>query len=120
MDDNHKYAGYMLRWVESLDWPSLDIAENTIPLIQAYWSDAKSVDLEGLRERLWAWVDANGGPRPIREKRTVLVRMLLCLAYEDNRELEDMGFFEDLLALSGLSRAEINKYGAANPPPRRA
>ncbi|MBB4013076.1 hypothetical protein GGR36_002422, partial [Niveibacterium umoris] len=39
-------------------------------------------------------------------------------AYENNRELEDMGFFDDLLHNYGVPRKTINLYGSGNPPPR--
>ncbi|MDZ7857225.1 hypothetical protein [Sphaerotilus sp.] len=96
--ENSQYANYMLRQIEALEWRPLEIAQGVFPQLQVYWRDAGSVDLEGVRETLWAWVDANGGPRPTGDKNMILVRMLLCLAYEDNRELEGMSFFEDLVA----------------------
>jgi hypothetical protein len=33
--------------------------------------------------------------------------MVLCLAYENNQELKEMGYFEDLLVNVGIPRSEI-------------
>lgn len=96
------YATYMLNWIESLAWPPLAIADEALPRLRAYWTESADVDLDALSERLWAWVDANGGPQPSRDKAMILVRMLICLAAVPNRELEEVGYFEDLLTLYGL------------------
>ncbi|MEY4908671.1 MAG: hypothetical protein RL260_2389 [Pseudomonadota bacterium] len=96
--EKNQYAEYMLRQIEALDWPALDIAQDVLPQLQMYWMGAGAVDLEGIRDHLWEWVDTHGGPRPTGDKNMILVRMLICLAYEDNRELEGMSFFEDLMA----------------------
>lgn len=98
------YATYMLKWIESLAWPPLAIADETLPALRAYWTESADIDLDGINERLWAWVDANGGARPSPDKAMILARMLICLAAVPNRELEDIGYFEDLLSLYGLPR----------------
>ena len=107
------YATYMLNWIESLAWPQLAIADDTLPRLRAYWTAAEEVDLEAINERLWAWVDANGGPQPSRDKAMILVRMLICLAAVPNRELEEVGYFEDLLTLYGLPRLRPGRAAEA-------
>ncbi len=37
------------------------------------------------------------------------MRIILCLAYEDNRELEDVGYFEGLLVNLGISHEDAYK-----------
>jgi hypothetical protein len=106
----------MLAWIDTLAWPKVDVAQAMLPILRSYWGAGVRSDLGSISQALWHWVDANGGPRMSIEKEMILVRMLLCLTSDDNRELQDMGFFEDLLALYGLARAEINQYGPSNPP----
>jgi len=118
MDENETYAIYMLQWVENLGAPTVPSLIGALSGVREYWSGNKSIDLARIREILWSWVDTNGGPRSSPEKTMLLARMILCLAYEDNRELEDMGYFEDLLSNYGVSRKEINSYGPSNPPSR--
>ena len=86
---------------------------DTLPRLRAYWTAAEEVDLEAINERLWAWVDANGGPQPSRDKAMILVRMLICLAAVPNRELEEVGYFEDLLTLYGLPRLRPGRAAEA-------
>jgi hypothetical protein len=106
----------MLAWIRTLT--QLENPELRTALISLgnYWGGEESVDLEATRLQLWTWVDAHGGSRISAEPQLLIARMILCLAYEDNRELEDMGFFEDLLNNFGLPRSEINKYSPGNPP----
>jgi hypothetical protein len=56
-------------------------------------------------------VDAHGGPRLNNDRAMLFFRLVLCLAYEDNRELKEMGFFDDLLSAWGIPRSEINNLG---------
>lgn len=106
----------MLSWLSRLSAPSIAEVDGALETLRAYWIDGKNVDLMAMRERLWKWVDSNGGPRVTDEMQMLYGRMVLCLAYEDNRELEDMGFFEDLLNNFGIPRSEINKYDSNNLP----
>lgn len=109
------YANYMLHWVESLAWPQLPIAEETLPSLRAYWKDSAETDLDAISDRLWAWVDANGGPQPSTDRRMILVRMLICLAAVPNRELEQVGYFEELLRNYGVADAEISHARPRKP-----
>ena len=109
------YASYMLSWIEKLDWPQLAIAEEALPQLQACWRDSADTDLDAISDRLWAWVDANGGPQPSTDKRMILVRMLICLAAVPNRELEKVGYFEQLLQNYGVADAEIARARPRKP-----
>jgi hypothetical protein len=109
------YASYMLSWIEKLDWPQLPIADETLPQLQAYWRDSADTDLDAISERLWAWVDANGGPQPSTDKRMILVRMLICLAAVPNRELEQVGYFEELLRNYGVASEEVSRTAPRKP-----
>ena len=106
----------MMAWIKRLGPPSLPLLSNAWTEVTEYWTGNANIELPSVREKLWAWVDESGGPRPFTDKQMMLARMILCLAYEDNRELEETGFFEDLLNNYGVSRMEINKYNAQNPP----
>jgi hypothetical protein len=111
-DENKHYAIHMYRWIESLDQPKVEVALESLAALRAFWFTGTAVDLQALQEKLWTWVDANGGPCSSNDRGMLFVRLVLCLAYEDNHELRDMGFFDDLLANWGISRSEINKQGA--------
>jgi len=107
MDDNLDYAKYMIRWVNKLELPSVSVSDSSFKLLQQYWLSDNKVNLEEVREQLWTWVDENGGPAPSTDKTMCNVRMVLCLAYENNQELKEMGYFEDLLVNVGVPRSEI-------------
>jgi hypothetical protein len=109
------YASYMLSWIEKLDWPQLPVADEALPQLRAYWRDSADTDLDALSDRLWAWVDANGGPQPSTDKRMILVRMLICLAAVPNRELEQVGYFEELLRNYGVANEALSR-GAPRKP----
>ena len=101
------YATYMLQWIDRLDWPALPVADETLPALRAFWTASADSDLDAINARLWAWVDANGGPQSASDKSMILARMLLCLAAVPNRELQQIGYFEDLLGNYGVPRAQI-------------
>jgi len=101
------YATYMLGWIEKLDWPQLPIAAETLPSLRAYWIESADTDLDAISDRLWAWVDANGGPQPSTDRSMILVRMLICLAATPNRELEQVGYFEELLQNYGVATEQL-------------
>lgn len=109
------YATYMLNWVDKLDWPELAIADQTLPALRAYWTQSVDADLDAISERLWAWVDANGGPQPSTDKRMILVRMLICLAAVPNRELEHVGYFEELLRNYGVASDDVARAAPRKP-----
>ena len=108
------YATYMLQWIDRLDWPALPIADETLPALRAFWTASADSDLDAINARLWGWVDANGGAQSPTDKAMILARMLLCLAAVPNRELQAVGYFEELLANYGVPREQI----LANLPPR--
>lgn len=101
------YAAYMIHWIGKLDWPDLAIADLHWPQLRDYWQADAPADLDAIAQALWEWVDDNGGPSPSTERRMLRVRMLICLAAADNRQLEDVGYFEDLLRWYGLAPGEI-------------
>jgi hypothetical protein len=101
------YANYMLHWVQTLEWPSLPLADQSLPQLQAYWRDRAATDLEAVADRLWAWVDANGGQARSTDRGMILARMLICLASPANRELQQRGYFEELLDLYGVAPEDI-------------
>lgn len=109
------YASYMLSWIEKLDWPQLPIADEALPQLQAYWRDSADTDLDAISNRLWAWVDANGGSQPSTDKPMILARMLICLAAMPNRELEKVGYFEQLLRNYGVADEEIGRARPRKP-----
>lgn len=106
-NDDQEYARYMLRWVEDLEWPEFPLAEAELPALRGYWIDGDLADLDAIAARLWAWVDAHGGPELNEDRRMLLARMLICLAEPENRELERRGFFEELLQRAGVPDAQI-------------
>lgn len=103
------YATYMLDWVDRLEWPQLAIADAALPQLRAFWTQSVDTDLDAISDQLWAWVDANGGPQPSTDRRMILVRMLICLAAVPNRELEQVGYFEDLLRSYGVANDEVSR-----------
>ncbi len=109
------YASYMLGWIEKLDWPQLPIADETLPELRAFWQDAIETDLDAIGDRLWAWVDANGGPQPSTDRQMILARMLICLAAVPNRELEKVGYFEQLLQNYGVAGEAIARARRRQP-----
>lgn len=114
---NQDYARYMLRWIEALEWPEFPLAEAELPALRGYWVNGDLADLDAIEARLWAWVDAHGGPaQPVEgNSRLILARMLICMAQPDNRELRERGYFEELLARAGVPADRIN----ASRPGRR-
>lgn len=109
------YATYMLGWIDKLEWPQLPIADEALPQLRAYWMDSVETDLDAISDRLWAWVDANGGPKPSTDRRMILVRMLICLAAVPNRELEQVGYFEDLLRSYGVASDAVARAVPRKP-----
>lgn len=108
------YATYMLRWIDRLDWPALAVAEETLPALRAFWIESIDTDLDAINARLWAWVDAQAGAQAPSDKSMILARMLLCLAAVPNRELQAVGYFEELLGHYGVPRGQM----LTDPPPR--
>jgi hypothetical protein len=107
MHDNKHYASYMLDWIGRLSIPIAPELCSQLDTIKRFWLDDDAVNLSQTREQLWSWVDRNGGPRVTTDKQMLMARMILCSAYEDNSELQDIGFFEDLLLMSGVTREDI-------------
>lgn len=116
LNPNAAYAEYMLAWLKVLELPAVPELDEARDAIVVGWRDGKDAYLEGVKMHLWAWVDANGGPRLSTAKPMLYARMLICLCEPDNRELEEMGFFDDLLNNFGVARAEINKFNTQNLP----
>ena len=116
--ENLDYAKYMRAWIHNLTMPSEPAIFSAFAALEQHWDGVQEADLDSIRVKLWAWINANGGPRISDDRSLLVARMVLCLAYEDNRELEDMGFFDDLLHRYGVPRQTINLYGAGNLPPR--
>ena len=103
----------MIGWIDRLGFSLPEPFSSTYPKLKNYWiSDEQDFDEDSVKESLWSWVDTNGCPGSTNEKNMNVARMILCLAYknyEDIEELKDMGFFDDLLANYGISRDEINR-----------
>ena len=118
MNDNESYANYMLAWIDKLGISDSSIAQESLLSIKRYWSGDKSIDLMPVIDQIWSWVDSHGGPRIGTDKEMLSMRMILCATSADNRELEDMGFFEDLVHGFGVPREVINSYDRNNPPCR--
>jgi len=98
MDDNSTYAAKMIGSIEALSRPNVPLVHASLDVLKAYWANSCTADLSEIRTKLWDWVDANGGPRTTNDKNMLFARMVLCLAYPDNQELQDVGYFDDLLA----------------------
>lgn len=101
------YARYMLYWLETLEWPPMPMADQAMSALVACWRDAQDTDLDAVAEPLWAWVDANKVPAMPTDREMIRVRMLICLCSASNRELEEVGYFEDLLGSCGVSPSQI-------------
>lgn len=111
------YARYMLGWIDALSWPEFELADAELPALRAFWLEGEPADLDAIADRLWAWVDANGGEALPDDRQMILARMLICVAAPDNRELEERGYFEDLLRRCGVDE---NRIVARLPGGRRA
>lgn len=101
------YARYMLYWLETLEWPPMLMADQAMSALVACWRDAQDTDLDAVAEPLWAWVDAHKVPAMPTDREMIRVRMLICLCSASNRELEEVGYFEDLLGSCGVSPSQI-------------
>jgi hypothetical protein len=101
------YARYMLYWLETLEWPPMPMADQAMSALVACWRDGQDTDLDAVAEPLWAWVDANKVPAMPTDRAMIRVRMLICLCNASNRELEEVGYFEDLLGSCGVSPSQI-------------
>jgi len=103
----------MIEWIEKLEPTLQEPFKSTYPMLKHYWLDGgPDFDENQIRDVLWSWVDNNGGSTNSNNKYMNVARMVLCLAYKNHEiidELQDMGFFNDLLANYGISRKEINK-----------
>ncbi|WP_440904794.1 hypothetical protein ACMZOO_00785 [Catenovulum sp. SX2] len=105
MNENNDYAKHMIYWLERLRVPNSQLANDSFEQLKEYWLNGKPIELEEMRNKLWAWVDKNNGDNTAHSK-VVRMRMLLCLTYENNREIKDIGFFEDLLVSIGITHEE--------------
>lgn len=108
MNENYKYATHIISWLERLGIPEVPLAKNAFLQLKEYWVEHKDFNLEQLRDDLWSWVDCNDGYNTSVPE-VAKMRILLCLAYEDNRELEYVGYFEELLISLGISQQEAYK-----------
>jgi len=108
LGDNHKYAIHMISWLEKLGVPDISIGQESFAQVKEYWVHNNKVDLDELKNKLWVWVDSNNG-YDVSNSDVAKMRIILCLAYDDNRELEDVGYFEDLLVSLGLTYEEAYK-----------
>ena len=108
-----KWLKYIQEWIIRLNFQELDVLKEPLSKITRYWEGDTTINLEKIREELWKWVDLNGGPLTSNNKEMIAVRMTLCLCYDDLltfEELDQLGFFEDLLSEAGVTKAEIQKY----------
>lgn len=112
------YAKYMIAWLHRITIPGVTEIQEKFLELEQHWNGTKNADLEKIRVKIWTWVDSNQNSSDRIDKVILVARMVLCLAYPDNRELEDMGFFDDLLSNYGISRNEINLYDADHLPSR--
>lgn len=121
MTDDQRYAQYMLCWIDAFDWPDVDVAAECLPQLKAHWAGHSQADLECISRRLWEWFDSNraADALALADKRMLLVRMLICLAWPKSADLKDQGFFEDLLAHAGVSKFEMLFHGPTRPPRKR-
>ncbi|MFY8349710.1 hypothetical protein AAEU29_04110 [Pseudoalteromonas sp. SSM20] len=105
MNENYKYATHIISWLERLGIPEIPLGKNAFLQLKEYWIEHKDLKLEQVRDDLWTWVDCNDGYN-ISIPEVAKMRILLCLAYEDNRELENVGYFEELLISLDISHQE--------------
>ena len=108
-----KWLKYIQEWIIRLNFHELDILKEPLSKIGKYWEGDTTINLEEIKVNLWKWVDLNGGPGISQNKEMIAVRMTLCLCYDDLltfEELDQLGFFEDLLSVAGVSQEEIQKY----------
>ncbi|MCE2593777.1 hypothetical protein K6Y31_02990 [Motilimonas cestriensis] len=105
MNEN-EYAKHMISWIEKLGIPDIEVAQKAFSLSKTYWNDGVPQKFDVIKQELWSWVDLNGGPRLTDNSDMTKVRMILCIATESVHEVQDMGFFEDLLVSLGYSYKE--------------
>lgn len=102
-----EYAIHMMSWIDKLGLPEIEHAELAYQMAKSFWLEGKPQEFEEVKEKLWEWVDLNGGPRITGNPDMVKVRMIICVASENVEEVQDMGFFEDLLVSLGYSYKEV-------------
>jgi hypothetical protein len=101
-----EYAKHMISWIEKLGLPDIEPAKTAYFMANSYWVEGELQKFEEIKKELWAWVDSNGGPRLTDSPDMAKVRMIICIASESVHEVQDMGFFEDILVSLGYSYKE--------------
>lgn len=100
------YAIHMMKWIDKLGVPDNELVKSAYSMAKAFWIEGQPQDFKSLMTQLWAVVDGNGGPRITDESEMIKLRMVMCVASESVEEVQDMGFFEDLLVGLGYSFEE--------------
>lgn len=100
------YAVHMMSWIDKLVVPYVDPVKIAYSMAKVFWIDELPQDFEGIKIKLWDFIDSNGGPRITDEAQMTKVRMIMCVVSESVEEVQDMGFFEDLLVRLGYSFEE--------------
>ncbi len=100
------YAIHIMSWIDKLGLPDIDPAKRAYSMAKSYWLEGEPQKFEEIKVELWEWVDSNGGPRHTQDPELAKVRMIICVASESVHEVQDMGFFEDLLVNMGYSYKE--------------
>lgn len=101
-----EYAIHMMSWIDKLGLPNIESVEKAYSMAKSYWVDNQTQTFDEIKSKLWEWVDSNGGPRFADNSEMIKVRMVICVASENVEEVQDMGFFEDLLVNLGYSYEE--------------
>lgn len=101
-----EYAAHMLSWIDILGAPRVDIAAEALDIAKRFWLLDESVNFSEIKIKLWNWVDSNDGLRRTANEDMIKIRMLICLMSETVEEVQEMGFFEELLVNLGFSYKE--------------
>lgn len=101
-----EYANHILSWIDKLGLPEIEPVKRAYSMAKSYWLEGEPQKFEEVKKELWEWVDSNGGPRLTDDPNMAKIRMVICIASESVSEVQDLGFFEDLLVNLGYSYKE--------------
>ena len=109
-----EYAIHILSWIEKIGLPDVLPVKEAYDMARSYWVEGVPQDFDKVVEELWRWVDLNGGPRISNDPDMIVARMVIGVASDNVREVQDTGFMEDLIVRLGYSYNEAFKNKTTN------